>query len=90
LSNVPALVQRAARPLHLLSEENRAMLVLTRKMGEKILIGDDVAITVLAVKDNRVRLGLSAPENVSILRLEVVFPPDQSKDKHTLGSDVSV
>jgi carbon storage regulator len=47
------------------------MLVLTRKQGEQIIIGENIRITVLAVEGNRVRLGLTAPDDVSILRVEL-------------------
>jgi carbon storage regulator len=44
------------------------MLNLSRRVGESILIGDDIVITILAVKGRQVRIGLSAPEGVSIHR----------------------
>jgi len=47
------------------------VLVLTRRPGEQIQINDDVAITVLKVKGDRVRIGIEAPKNVSIHRGEV-------------------
>lgn len=47
------------------------MLILTRKVGESIRIGDDVEITTLGVKGNQVRIGISAPKHVSVHREEV-------------------
>jgi carbon storage regulator len=47
------------------------MLVLTRKVGEKILVGDDVVVSVVEVNRGSVRLGVEAPQAVSILRFEV-------------------
>jgi len=47
------------------------MLVLTRKVGEKILVGDDVVVSVVEVNRGSVRLGVEAPQSVSILRYEV-------------------
>lgn len=47
------------------------MLVLTRKSGEGIWIGDDIRIQVLEVKDNQIRIGIRAPEDKTILRDEV-------------------
>lgn len=47
------------------------MLVLGRKIGERILLGDDVVITVVKVAGNKVRLGIDAPESVKILREEI-------------------
>jgi carbon storage regulator len=48
------------------------VLVLTRKAGEKILIGDDVVITVLDVRRDGVRIGIEAPSGIKIQRDEVV------------------
>ena len=48
------------------------MLVLSRVPGESILVGDDVQITVLSVHGDRVRLGIKAPREVPIHRMEVV------------------
>lgn len=47
------------------------MLVLTRKLEQSIQIGDDVTITILAVKGNTVRIGISAPEHVRVARSEL-------------------
>ncbi len=47
------------------------MLILTRKSGEKLMVGDDVEITVLGVKGNQVRVGVSAPKDVAVHREEV-------------------
>ena len=48
------------------------MLVLTRKLGEAIQIGDDVSVEVLEVRGNRVRLGITAPNAVSVNRSELL------------------
>jgi carbon storage regulator len=48
------------------------MLNLSRRVGESILIGENIVITILAVKGKQVRIGLSAPGDVSILREEIV------------------
>jgi len=47
------------------------MLILTRRVGETLMIGDDVTITVLGVKGNQVRIGINAPKNVSVHREEI-------------------
>ena len=47
------------------------MLILTRRVGETIVVGDDVKITVLGVKGNQVRIGVNAPKSVSVHREEI-------------------
>ncbi len=47
------------------------MLILTRRVGETIMIGDDVTCTVLAVKGNHVRLGINAPPHIAVHREEI-------------------
>jgi carbon storage regulator len=47
------------------------MLILTRRVGEMLMIGDDISVTVLAVKGNQVRIGVDAPENVKVHREEI-------------------
>jgi len=65
------------------------MLVLTRKLGQSIMIGDRVEVQVLSVAGEKVRLGITAPEDVSIFRNEVydrieseteVAPEDEGTD----------
>lgn len=47
------------------------MLILTRRVGETLMVGDDVTITVLGVKGNQVRIGVNAPKEVSVHREEI-------------------
>ena len=47
------------------------MLILTRRVGETVVIGDDVTVTVLGVKGNQVRLGINAPRDVAVHREEI-------------------
>jgi carbon storage regulator len=47
------------------------MLILTRRVGETLMIGENVAVTVLRVKGNQVRLGVNAPKDVSVHREEI-------------------
>jgi len=47
------------------------MLILTRRVGETLMIGDNVTVTVLGVKGNQVRIGVSAPRDVAVHREEV-------------------
>ena len=50
------------------------MLVLTRKVGERVLVGDKVAITVVRIQGNAVRLGIEAPPEMAIVREELAQP----------------
>lgn len=47
------------------------MLILTRRVGETLMIGDEVSVTVLGVKGNQVRIGVNAPRDVSVHREEI-------------------
>ena len=47
------------------------MLILTRRVGETIIIDDDIEVTVLAVKGNQVRLGIKAPDHIAVHREEI-------------------
>lgn len=64
----------------------RSMLVLSRKAGERILIGDDVAITVVRIGPNSVRIGIEAPRALNIVREELCdFRPNE--DPPTINSE---
>jgi carbon storage regulator len=54
------------------------MLVLSRKIGERIIINDNVTVEVLQIMGNRVRLGITAPTGVPILRQELVTAPPKA------------
>jgi carbon storage regulator len=47
------------------------MLILTRRVGESLMVGDDITITVLGVKGNQVRIGVNAPKDVAVHREEI-------------------
>lgn len=52
------------------------MLLLTRRLGEKITIGEDVTVTVVSIKGNQIRLGIDAPRHIQVCR-EECLPPEQ-------------
>jgi carbon storage regulator len=60
------------------------MLILTRRVGETVMIGDDVTITVLGVKGNQVRVGINAPKNVAVHREEIY---ERIKREHHSAAD---
>jgi carbon storage regulator len=57
------------------------MLILTRKVGESLLIGDDVSITILNVRGNQVKIGVKAPKEISVHREEIYQRIKQAEDK---------
>ena len=56
------------------------MLILTRRVGETLNIGDDISVTVLGVRGNQVRLGVDAPKNVAVHREEIYQKIQDEKD----------
>jgi len=64
------------------------MLILTRRVGETLMIGDDVTVTVLGVKGNQVRIGVNAPKDVSVHREEIYerIKKEQQLQQHGLPS----
>jgi carbon storage regulator len=64
---------------------NEGMLILTRRAGESLRIGDDVEVTVMAVNGSQVRIGIKAPINVSVDREEVAERKRREKE-HCVGS----
>ena len=55
------------------------MLILTRRVGESLVVGDDVILTVLGVKGNQVRIGVNAPKEISVHREEIYARIQQEK-----------
>jgi len=64
------------------------MLILTRRIGESVMIGDDVKISVLGIKGNQIRLGVSAPREVAVHR-EEIYQRIQDEKVRTMHSSVS-
>lgn len=61
------------------------MLILTRRVGETLMVGDEVTVTVLGVKGNQVRLGVNAPKEVAVHR-EEIYQRIQTEKNDNLGN----
>jgi len=57
------------------------MLILTRRIGETLMVGDDVTVTVLGVKGNQLRLGVNAPKEVPVHREEIYYRIQKEKQE---------
>jgi len=66
------------------------MLILTRRVGETLMIGEDVTVTVLGVKGNQVRIGVNAPRNVAVHREEIFerIKREETGDETSAEGDV--
>tara|TARA_B100000609_G_C16897712_1_gene272968 strand:- start:384 stop:566 length:183 start_codon:yes stop_codon:yes gene_type:complete len=57
------------------------MLILTRKSGESLMIGEDISVTVLGVKGNQVRIGINAPKDIAVHREEIFEKIQDNSDE---------
>ena len=62
------------------------MLILTRRVGETVMVGSEVTVTVLGVKGNQVRLGINAPKDVAVHREEIF---ERIKAEHATAPDTA-
>ena len=65
------------------------MLILTRRVGETLMIGDDITVTILGVKGNQVRVGVNAPKDVAVHREEIYQRIQREQGGGDKASDTS-
>lgn len=66
------------------------MLILTRRMGEALMIGDNITVTVLGIKGNQVRIGVLAPKDVSVHREEIYARIRSEKESSTEAAPATI
>nr|Q31F93.1 RecName: Full=Translational regulator CsrA; AltName: Full=Carbon storage regulator [Hydrogenovibrio crunogenus XCL-2] len=66
------------------------MLVLTRRVGETLMIGDDIKLTVVGIKSGQVRLGIDAPKDVQIQREELLLKNDKAENQAAESLEIEI
>lgn len=61
--------------------ESNGQLILGRKVGEQIMIGDSIVLTIIAIERGKVRLGVTAPRHVGVFREELLSPDDPRRQR---------
>ncbi|HHW57523.1 MAG TPA: carbon storage regulator CsrA [Clostridia bacterium] len=64
------------------------MLILTRKVGQSIIIGEDIEIKILEIVDGQIKLGITAPKNISVLRKELIEIKDENLKAASVNKEV--
>ena len=65
------------------------MLILTRRIGESVHIGDDIRLTILGVRDSQVRIGINAPKEVPVHREEIYYRIKHEQEMKNSGSEAA-
>jgi carbon storage regulator len=66
------------------------MLILTRRLGEKLMIGEEVLVTVLDIKGDQVRIGIKAPLDIAVHRLEIFERIERQKNRGSPDNEILV